>query len=83
MKDRKNATWMTRVLLPSHERMLPNNNYNHGVLPKFYLLKAMFAQIESNSPSAISCLVGILVNTPGGVKRSGLGAHAVGLLVVY
>ena len=29
------------------------------------------------------CLVGILANTPGGVKRSGLGAHAVGLLVVY
>ena len=30
-----------------------------------------------------SCLVGILANTPGGVKWSGLGAHAVGLLVVY
>ena len=29
------------------------------------------------------CLVCILANTPGGVKRSGLGAHAVGLLVVY
>ena len=29
------------------------------------------------------CLVGVLANTPGGVKRSGLGAHAVGLLVVY
>ena len=28
-------------------------------------------------------LVGILANTPGGVKRSGLGAHAVGLLVMY
>ena len=23
------------------------------------------------------------VNTPGGVKRSGLGAHAAGLLVMY
>ena len=33
--------------------------------------------------SKSSCLVGILANTPGGVKRSGLGAHAVGLLVVY
>ena len=32
---------------------------------------------------SLSCLVGILANTPGGVKRSGLGAHAVGLLVVY
>ena len=33
----------------------------------------------------LSRLVGILANTPGGVKRSGsgLGAHAVGLLVVY
>ena len=31
----------------------------------------------------LSCLVCILANTPGGVKRSGLGAHAVGLLVVY
>ena len=31
----------------------------------------------------LSCLVGILANTPGGVKRSGLGAHAVGFLVVY
>ena len=30
-----------------------------------------------------SCLVGVLANTPGGVKRSGLGAHAVGFLVVY
>ena len=29
-----------------------------------------------------SCL-GVLANTPGGVKRSGLGVHAVGLLVVY
>ena len=29
------------------------------------------------------CLVGVLANTPGGVKRSGLGAHAVGFLVVY
>ena len=28
-------------------------------------------------------LVGVLANTPGGVKRSGLGAHAVGFLVVY
>ena len=28
-------------------------------------------------------LVCILANTPGGVKRSGLGAHAVGLLIVY
>ena len=32
---------------------------------------------------SLSCLVGILPITPGGVKRSGLGAHAVGLLVVY
>ena len=32
----------------------------------------------------VSCLlVGVLANTPGGVKRSGLGAHAVGFLVVY
>ena len=31
----------------------------------------------------LSCLVGVLANTPGGVKRSGLGAHAVGFLVVY
>ena len=31
----------------------------------------------------LSCLVGILANTPGGVKRSGLGVHAVGFLVVY
>ena len=31
----------------------------------------------------LSCLAGILANTPAGVKWSGLGAHAVGLLVVY
>ena len=31
----------------------------------------------------LSCLVGLLANTPGGVKRSGLCAHAVGLLVMY
>ena len=32
---------------------------------------------------SMSCLVCILANTPGGVKRSGLGAQTVGLLVVY
>ena len=31
----------------------------------------------------ITCLVSILANTPGGVKRSGLDAPAVGLLVMY
>ena len=30
----------------------------------------------------LSCLVCILANTHGGVKRSGLGAHAVGLTLV-
>ena len=31
----------------------------------------------------LSCHVSILANTPGGVKRSGLDAPAVGLLVMY
>ena len=31
------ATWKTRVLLPSHERMLPNNITVHGVSPQFNL----------------------------------------------
>ena len=31
----------------------------------------------------LSCLVGVLANTPSGIKRSGLVAHDVGLLVVY
>ena len=37
----------------------------------------------SSCTLSMSCLVGVLANTPGGVKRSGLGAHAVGFLVVY
>ena len=38
---------------------------------------------QSRFVNVLSCLVGVLANTPGGVKRSGLGAHAVGFLVVY
>ena len=41
--------------------------------------RTFFAQLRL----VLSCLVGVLANTPGGVKRSGLGAHAVGFLVVY
>ena len=29
----------------------------------------------------LSCLVGVLANTPGGVKRSGLGAHACWVII--
>ena len=39
--------------------------------------------IKTINRLVLSCLVGVLANTPGGVKRSGLGAHAVGFLVVY
>ena len=43
---------------------------------------AILLNIDRQSSALLSCLVCILANTPGGVKRSGLGAHAVGLLVV-
>ena len=42
-----------RVLLPSHVHMLANNITMHGVSKKFDLSSHMFAQIESNSLSAI------------------------------
>ena len=52
-------------------------------ITELLLLTIKLYYMVNNMNKLLSCLVGILANTPGGVKRSGLGAHAVWLLVVY